>query len=101
MARYRKRPIEIEAVQWDGTEVAAGALVAQIKAGGGDAHYDVVSTAAPSDGRWEHRLLIGTLEGWLIASPGDWIIRGIQGEFYPCKPDIFAETYEPVDRGPG
>jgi hypothetical protein len=40
---------------------------------------------------------IGTLEGPLSARPGDWIIRGVKGEFYPCKPDIFAATYEPVD----
>ncbi len=41
--------------------------------------------------------VIKTLEGWLTVSPGDWIIRGIAGEFYPCKPDIFAKTYEPVE----
>jgi hypothetical protein len=40
---------------------------------------------------------IKTLEGVMIARPGDWIIRGVQGELYPCKPDIFATTYEPVD----
>ncbi len=40
---------------------------------------------------------ITTLEGDLLASPGDWIITGIKGEQYPCKPDIFAATYEPVD----
>ena len=39
---------------------------------------------------------LGTLEGTMHASPGDWIIRGVAGEFYPCKPDIFAATYEPV-----
>jgi hypothetical protein len=42
-------------------------------------------------------LIISTLEGDLRASPGDWIIRGVKGEFYPCKPDIFAATYEPVE----
>ena len=41
--------------------------------------------------------LVGTLEGVMQAKPGDWIIRGVQGEFYPCKPDIFAATYEPAD----
>jgi len=40
---------------------------------------------------------IPTLEGVMHASPGDWIIRGIQGELYPCKPDIFAATYEPAE----
>lgn len=42
-------------------------------------------------------LLIGTLEGEMCARPGDWIIRGIKGEIYPCKPDIFAATYEQVE----
>ena len=41
-------------------------------------------------------IAIRTLEGEMRAIPGDWIIRGVQGEFYPCKPDIFAATYEPV-----
>ena len=40
---------------------------------------------------------IDTLEGKMLAQPGDWIIRGVKGEVYPCKPDIFAATYEPVD----
>lgn len=42
-------------------------------------------------------ITILTLEGEMNASPGDWIIRGVQGEFYPCKPDIFEQTYEPVE----
>lgn len=46
--------------------------------------------------RDDDQLWIGTLEGNMIASAGDWIIRGVKGELYPCKPDIFAATYEPV-----
>ena len=42
-------------------------------------------------------IVIRTLEGDMVAKPGDMLIRGIQGEFYPCKPDIFAETYEPAE----
>lgn len=42
-------------------------------------------------------LLIDTLEGTMRANPGDWIIKGVQGEFYPCKPDIFAATYEAAE----
>ncbi len=42
-------------------------------------------------------LHIHTLEGTMTAQRGDWIIRGVRGEFYPCKPDIFADTYEPVE----
>lgn len=48
---------------------------------------------------WKWRgssIIIPTLEGEMTASPGDWIIRGVKGEFYPCKPDIFEETYERV-----
>lgn len=48
----------------------------------------------PRDGR----LIISTLEGLHWANPGDYIIRGVQGEFYPCKPDIFEQTYEPVEQ---
>jgi hypothetical protein len=45
---------------------------------------------------WRACLFIGTLEGVHRADPGDWIIQGIKGELYPCKPDIFAATYEPA-----
>lgn len=47
----------------------------------------------------DKEIIIETLEGPLIASPGDWIIIGIKGEKYPCKPDIFEKIYEPVDEG--
>ena len=43
------------------------------------------------------RVEIETLEGTMVADPGDWIITGVKGERYPCKPDIFAQTYEPVE----
>jgi hypothetical protein len=44
-----------------------------------------------------HRLMIPTLEGQMVADVGDWIIKGVKGEFYPCKPDIFEQTYERVE----
>lgn len=47
--------------------------------------------------RTEKELIINTLEGPLRAAPGDWIITGVRGEKYPCKPDVFEKTYEPVD----
>ena len=47
--------------------------------------------------RGEQVMIIPTLEGSMTARAGDWIIRGVKGEVYPCKPDIFAETYEPVE----
>lgn len=48
----------------------------------------------------DETLIIPTLEGEMTAAPGDWIIRGVKGEFYPCKPDIFAATYEPAEAEP-
>jgi len=45
----------------------------------------------------DESLAIHTLEGVMLTQPGDWIIKGVKGEFYPCKPDIFAATYEPAD----
>ena len=44
-------------------------------------------------------LAIDTLEGTMVASPGDWIIRGVTGEYYPCKPDVFNKTYEKAEKG--
>ena len=83
--RWRKKPVEIEAIQWLGEENCE-AVFAFI----GLPH---------SDEEQDHSvLLIPTLEGTLEASPGDWIIRGVQGEHYPCKPDIFDATYEPASR---
>lgn len=87
MAKFRKKPVEIEAMQW-----LAGA------------HPSVIQSWAALHGKtvWYEPgpnpvLTIPTLEGSMTAWPGDWIIKGIKGEFYPCKPDIFAATYDPVD----
>lgn len=56
------------------------------------------SVTVGADVEGKPALLIHTLEGDHICSPGDWIIRGVKGELYPCKPDIFAATYEAVDQ---
>jgi hypothetical protein len=79
---WRKKPVVIEAMQWTGDN---GAEVQAFL--GGD--------RAPMGG-WVKGMYvdIGTLEGLMVASIGDWIIKGVKGEFYPCKPDIFAATYE-------
>lgn len=86
---YRKKPVEIEAVKFDGDNLADVA-----KWCGGRP----VAKSKPSDptdiARW---IDIPTLEGVMKAQVGDYIIRGVQGEFYPCKPDIFETTYEPVE----
>lgn len=93
MGRYRKLPVVIEAVQWDGSKLSEKPpewLTAALRSSGSP------DTTPGCVMRLGNEVHIGTLEGVMIASPGDWIIRGIKGEIYPCKPDIFAATYEAV-----
>ena len=80
--KYRKKPVVIEAEQI--IAGMQGELLSQ-------AIVEGKARAIEDD-----TVLIDTLEGSMIGRPGDWIIRGIKGEFYPCKPDIFAATYEAV-----
>jgi hypothetical protein len=93
--RFRKRPVVIDAMLFDGTAEAASVIARWANAG--DAPDDdptvsyLVSDAEP--GR-AFDMVIQTLEGGMSASVGDWIIRGVKGEFYACKPDVFALTYE-------
>jgi len=90
MSKYRKKPVVIEAVQFDGTIESANDVLAWMGHSGQKAwrHHST---------KPEMGVVIHTLEGNHLASPGDFIIKGVQGEFYPCKPDIFAETYEPAE----
>ena len=87
--KYRKRPIEIEAVRLNG----AGRLE-------GDMPDWIVQPALRGEIQYTHTqeagLHVKTLEGVMRAGPGDWLIRGVQGEIYPCKDEVFRETYEPV-----
>ncbi|AZB54445.1 hypothetical protein EBL89_03575 [Cereibacter sphaeroides] len=87
MALYRKKPVVIEAEQFLGTMATANRVLAFIGAHGGNARR-------ADNGKPEAGIIIPTREGDMLASPGDWIIRGVQGEFYPCKPEIFAATYD-------
>ena len=88
--KYRKKPVVIEAWRWDGTPDGATPIIDWIlSVGDRTARYDDADEPAV--------LLIHTLEGTMQADPGDFIICGVQGEFYPCKPDIFAATYEVVE----
>jgi len=78
MPMFRKKPVVIEAIQFNGNFDEIEKFV------GGDAEFR------------GSELIVATLEGPLHASPLDWIIKGVKGEFYPCKPDIFTATYEPA-----
>lgn len=89
MPKFRKKPVVIEAVQWTGKNLEeirdfCSTIVHNVT-------YQMDETNRAND-------LIGipTMEGLMTASLNDWIIKGIQGEFYPCKPDIFEKTYEKV-----
>lgn len=89
--KFRKKPVVIEAVQWTGDNL-----------------YEVIEFTgrheSSKDWTWEQYrdivrkdgLKIFTLEGSMMASVGDWIIKGVKGEVYPCKPDIFEQTYENI-----
>ena len=94
--RVRKRPVEVEAVQlnwknWqDVCELLGGIISPENPARSVDTFSDRCGEVGP---QWIE-LTIPTLEGNHIAKHGDWIIRGVHGEFYPCKPDIFEKTYE-------
>ena len=85
MRQYRKKPVVIEAIQLEDLEVYTLMSIQHLVGLGKDI-FEV-----KGDG-----LIIKTLEGDMRASIGDWIIKGVQGELYPCKPDIFKETYEKV-----
>lgn len=91
--KYRKRPIEIEAMQWDGTPEGASSIIDwALSCSSGTIRYND-GPAAPEGGA----LIIDTLEGVMVGQAADWIICGVAGELYPCKPDIFDATYEPAD----
>ena len=81
--KFRKKPVVIEATQWFKTGDHPAVLFAPL---------DVLPEFLPGHHGW-----IQTLEGGHIVTPGDWIITGVKGEHYPCKPDIFEMTYERVE----
>ena len=96
---YQKKPVKIQAMQWDGTGAGAIPILDWLsREGCRNARWCDEETHIPGPGRGittiTDRIEIPTLEGVMIASPGDWIIKGVQGEFYPIKESIFRETYE-------
>lgn len=106
MARYRKKPVEIDAVQWhrngdhpeDGPADCEGRVVRYFRRP--EPEYSGVKTHALCGRNWHDHGWIDTLEGGndgaQVVCPGDWIVTGVQGEHYPVKADIFAATYEQV-----
>jgi hypothetical protein len=88
--QYRKKPVVIEAMQL--TVTSADEVLEWLRANGNAANYYSKPPMRAVTG-----ILIKTLEGDMIGGFDDYIIKGVAGEFYPCKPDIFAETYEPVN----
>lgn len=82
MPQLRKKPVVISAIQWDGANV--------------DEVLALTLTKGSVRRHGQHGLAIDTLEGTMTADRYDWIICGVKGELYPCKPDIFAATYEAV-----
>jgi hypothetical protein len=84
--KFRKKPVVVEAIRYEPHGNCA-AVAEFIGAG-----TRICEATGASDVSW----LIETLEGRMEARPGDWIIKGVKGEFYPCKPDIFEATYEPL-----
>ncbi len=88
MSKYRKKPVVVEAMRLPAKDEDVTELVAWLHEHGGHALEPGVGGT----------LLIHTLEGTMTGQPGDWIIQGVQGELYPCKPDIFEQTYELVEK---
>lgn len=82
--KFRKKPVVIEAILWNGNADEANTFIGENF--GTDWKYENGS----------QKIIIPTLEGEMLGNIGDWIIKGVNGEFYPCKPDIFKKTYEPA-----
>lgn len=89
--KFRKKPVVIEAFQL--TETNRREILQWAKS---YAPLGTLIGAVPKSGH-PHQMLVHTLEGTMTANVGDYIIRGVQGEFYPCKPDIFEQTYEDAE----
>lgn len=95
--KYRKKPVVIEAVQWTGLNLEEIKLFV-----GKNLKYDIIDTAwEVGKGAPHVNMKIHTLEGDHECTKRDFIIKGVNGEFYPCKPDIFEKTYEAVNEMDG
>lgn len=93
--RFRKKPVVIEARQLTDNWLELVDWINETYENPDESSFLRAGAYLPSGP--DADIAIRTLEGEMRAVPGDWIIRGVQGEFYPCKPDIFAQTYEAVE----
>lgn len=93
--KFRKKPVVIDATQWNKYGDVDGVLRCWMDDVG---HVRETENSHPNTNIYGCRssYCIQSLEGWHEVTPGDWIITGVKGERYPCKPDIFAATYEPA-----
>lgn len=107
MLKFRKKPVVIEAVQWNkpvnGRPLYSNECTDHPAVR--PASYGEIADLCGTSGcskefpywDWSVMGVIDTMEGKHVVSPGDWIITGVRGEVYPCKPDIFEQTYEPLE----
>lgn len=93
--KFRKKPVVIEAARFDGSRASIEAICrwANDCRLADEDPWITYTFTGPDD---VHDVLVDTLEGHMSVSPGDYVIKGVQGEFYPCKPGIFEATYEPA-----
>lgn len=95
MSRFRKKPVEVEAIRWD------GANAEEIKAFVGTRDNGECRFLLPDEitGVWDHpHVYEDNHQQWIAILPGYWVIRGTRGEFYPCDPQAFADTFEPASQ---
>jgi hypothetical protein len=91
VTRFRKKPVEVEAMRWDGSLESIRAICEWVNSPDRD---DDPTISYLTNNNQPYGVVVWTLEGEMKVAPGDWIIRGVKGEFYSCKPGIFALTYE-------
>ena len=94
--KYRKKPVVIEAIRWDGENLAE-VLSFTGKSPRFEEWFSSFDEYAAHVSSDDNKFKVFTPEGAMEANVGDWIIRGVRGEHYPCKPDIFAATYEAAE----
>jgi len=92
MKKYTKKPVTIEAIEWNGENLKEVIEFTGLHESAYKWTWEEYEDVVKNEG-----LKIFTLEGTMMASVGDYIIKGVKGEFYPCKPDIFIATYDAVE----